>query len=92
MYSEKLVKRVTLQLAFSPATLNNGEKSYYGYGWMLKEDKSAVHHTGGWVGFGTFIFRDLDSKIVMIALSNNSAMALQKVAEQLAKVRETIPK
>ena len=92
LYTEKLVSRQTMQLAFSPAVLNDGKKSNYGFGWMLKKDKSGVLHSGGWVGFRTFIFRDFDRKIVMVALSNNSAVALQKVIEKLGEVRESLPK
>ncbi|MDQ1352720.1 MAG: N-acyl-D-amino-acid deacylase, partial [Acidobacteriota bacterium] len=51
LYTEKLVKKAALALAFTPGKLNNGSSTNYGFGWSLSEDQKSVRHTGAWVGF-----------------------------------------
>ncbi len=69
----KLVSAATQAEAFKPFTLNNGAKSYYGFGWGLQPDGISVSHTGGWVGFRNFILRDLQGAFDVVFLSNSSA-------------------
>lgn len=71
LYQNKLVSAETMAEAYQPFTLNDGSKSYYGFGWGLREDGSAVSHTGGWVGFLTYIRRDLTGPYEFILLTNS---------------------
>lgn len=93
LYQNKLVKAETLREAFTPQTLNNGEKSYYGFGWGLEKDSARVQHTGGWVGFATYIQRDLKGPYEFIVLTNSSARPgklMQGVNEILDRYRTTL--
>ena len=49
----KLVKKETLEKAWTPATLTDGKVSQYGYGWFIKERNGSrsIEHAGGIDGF-----------------------------------------
>lgn len=71
--TEKLVRRATLEEAWTPARLNNGEQYPYGFGWRLGPYGALgrrVAHAGGWVGFSTFIARYPERRFSVILLSN----------------------
>ncbi|GAA4272801.1 serine hydrolase [Aquimarina gracilis] len=69
-----IIAKEYLDEAFTPGVLNNGEKTRYGFGWGLNSDdgKEEVFHSGGWVGFRTFLFNDLKTKSGLVLLTNNS--------------------
>ena len=70
LYTEKLVSKKTIEEAFTPAVLNNGSLSNYGFGWFLTPEKKSVNHSGSDFGYRTFIMRDLDKKNTYIWLTN----------------------
>ena len=70
LYTEKLVSKKTIEEAFTPAVLNNGSLSNYGFGWFLNPEKKSVNHSGSDFGYRTFIMRDLDKKNTYIWLTN----------------------
>ena len=73
LYGTGLVKGETLSMAFSPARLNSGEYSYYGFGWMLEAQKPrVVQHSGSLAGFRTYFYRDTEKRNTVILLSNNT--------------------
>jgi CubicO group peptidase (beta-lactamase class C family) len=75
LYSETLVEKQFLNDAFSPATLNNGSLSQYGFGWYLSQDPKEgkiVYHTGDNPGYRTIIIRFVDINKTVIFLSNNA--------------------
>src|SRR6185436_11290949 len=57
--TEKLVRAASLQLAFTPGTLNDGSRTDYGFGWRIAAvlGRPAVGHSGSWIGFRTIILR-----------------------------------
>ncbi len=72
----KLISKATLKEIFTEGKLNNGEHIDYGLGWFIGEEKNnhkVVYHGGGWVGFGTYIYRDVTNDSVFIILTNNSS-------------------
>jgi CubicO group peptidase (beta-lactamase class C family) len=73
LYTEKLVSKETLNEAFSPVILNNGETSNYGFGWGLNrsDGKLVVGHSGGMNGFRTFLRRYVDDGTAYVLLTNN---------------------
>jgi hypothetical protein len=78
-----LVKQETLKEAYKPYVLNNGSNGDYGFGWNVREidSNTIVTHSGGWVGFRTYIFRDITNKHCVIVLTNRGnrdAIALHK--------------
>lgn len=89
----ELVSAATQAEAFKPFTLHNGEQSLYGFGWSLQGDGISVAHTGGWVGFRTFILRDVEAGYDAVFLSNSSsdnrAGRLQQLRAILDRYRST---
>lgn len=71
LYTEKLVKKATLQEALTPGKLNDGKATSYGFGWFIQEPGKKVSHTGGWVGFSTIITRYIDTNQTIIVLDNS---------------------
>ena len=75
LYMEKLVSKATLDEAFTPAVLNNGDTTDYGFGWFIQRSpsgKKMVTHSGGWAGFITYILRAIDEDKCVVTLTNNS--------------------
>lgn len=79
---EKLVSKATLDEAFTSGKLNSGKETGYGFGWLVQRSKTdglTVSHGGQWVGFRTSIQRQVDRKVTVIVLSNNSTSHLDSV-------------
>lgn len=74
LYTQKFVKKETLEEAFSPTKLNDETRSYYGFGWEV-EPKSPfgkmVMHTGDNPGYQTIIVRFIEENKTIIVLNNN---------------------
>jgi len=84
LYTEKLVSQKTIEEAFTAFRLNNGIRSYYGFGWEL-EPKSPfgkmVSHTGDNPGYKTIIVRYIEENKTIIILNNNAHKDLIKLVE-----------
>lgn len=73
LYGTGLVNSETLTEAFTPARLNYGDRSYYGFGWMLDQNNpGVVQHSGSLVGFKTYLYRDTLKRRTVILLSNHT--------------------
>jgi len=72
LYQPMLIKKETLQEAYTPFRLNNDSLSYYGFGWNLPKDPAVLRywHTGSLVGFRTYLERDITKKNTIIFLTN----------------------
>jgi len=89
----KVLPKEYLDEAWSSGTLNNGKKTRYGFGWSL-EDKiksKAVSHSGGWVGFTTFLFNEIETKSGYIILTNNSRGDLSDIKKAIISIRADVP-
>lgn len=74
LYTEKLLKRSSLDLMWTPVKLKNGQvnKGHYGFGWFI-DDRAGhrcIHHDGAWQGFETAIDRYVDDQLTVVALAN----------------------
>ena len=87
LYTEALVEKETLDLAFTPTTLNDGSVSEYGFGWRVSDrlGHKAVHHGGSWVGFRAAIIRFIDDGMTVVVVSNASASA-ENFADEVAEL------
>lgn len=87
LYSEKLVKKETLNAAFTPGTLNDGKVLNYGFGWRLDEFNGhrRVTHTGSTSGFRNVIQRYVDDKLTVIILTNRAEPEVSPLADKLAE-------
>ena len=75
LYSGGAVSMETLNEAFTPHSLNDGSISEYGFGWGTRDihGRTAISHSGGWVGFSTKIDRFVEDEVTVIVLSNAQA-------------------
>lgn len=73
LYTEKLVKKETLERAFSAVQLAGDSMSDYGFGWRLREDHvigKVVHHGGSWPGYRSWLRRYVQTDKTIIYLTN----------------------
>lgn len=89
LYTEKLVKKQTLAMAFEPVKLNDGTTYPYGFGWGMEKDRPGEYgHTGGWVGFANVIYRNTQRKSVVIVLSSGSNGLCIRAARNFIQQKE----
>ena len=77
LYTSKLVKKSTLEEAFTRQELNDGTKIDYGFGWFIGTFKNGIlkgikyeYHTGALDGFRNTIFRIPQLHFSYVVLSN----------------------
>ena len=77
----------TLRQSWTSATLNDGTKTNYGFGWRLetRDSRRVISHTGETRGFRNVLLRYPDQKIVVILLTNRNEGTPATVAAQLVK-------
>ena len=89
-----LISKAYLDEAWTPGILNNGEKTRYGFGWFLEQDAAkprAVSHSGGWVGFVTYLFNEVGTKSGFVILTNNSGENFGDIITGITNIREGKP-
>ena len=89
LYTEKLLSQATLNEAFTPGLLNNGESSRtlsdstwgYGFGWLLRKNsnENITWHDGGFNGFSALIYRELNNKDCIIILVNKGQKGINSL-------------
>jgi CubicO group peptidase (beta-lactamase class C family)/uncharacterized protein YneR len=79
LLSGKLIKRETLERAFTSYKLNNGQDTGYGYGWQISgyEGHRLIEHGGGIHGFLSHVLFFPEDKIFVALLANSTVMELQ---------------
>jgi len=75
----KLIKRETLERAFTPYKLKDGLDSKYGYGWCVSdyEGHRLIEHGGGIHGFLSHVMFFPEDRIFVAMLANSTVMDLQ---------------
>lgn len=75
LYTEKLVKKATLEKIFTPYIRTNIPDYSYGYGWGISKTSSSLKmfHNGSVRGFTSSIYRDVNKKILIVMLSNSES-------------------
>lgn len=78
---------------YTPAVLEDGSATTYGYGWgiNLYRDHPLVHHGGGIFGFRTFIARFRQDNLTVIVLSNSGACDVEKITTAIARHMLNLP-
>jgi len=78
LYQAKLIPAAAVDEMFTPGRLSSGKDTGYGYGWGIgnRAGKKVVNHGGGWVGFRTWIDRELESRQLLVVLTNNSSRSM----------------
>lgn len=74
LYTEKLLKRSSLDQMWTVAKYKNGEPNsgHYGFGWFIESihGHRVIEHEGQWQGFNTNISRYVDDKLTVVVLTN----------------------
>ncbi|MFZ2055421.1 MAG: serine hydrolase domain-containing protein [Candidatus Aminicenantales bacterium] len=72
LYTEKLLKRTSLDEMWTSVKLNDGKTHPYGFGWRITEMNGyrLIEHSGSWQGFTTGISRYVDDGLTVVALTN----------------------
>ncbi len=90
LYPEKLLKRSSLDLMWTPVKLKNGEtnKGNYGFGWFIEQRKGhrCIHHDGSWQGFETAIDRYVDDHLTVVALDNLADSKPGEITQHVAEL------
>jgi len=90
LYTEKLLKRSSLEQMWTVMKLNNGQpnKANYGFAWDIKQTNGhkVIEHGGAWQGFTCHIARYVDDKLTVVVLTNLDAGHAQpnKIAHTVA--------
>ena len=88
LYTDKLLKKSSLQQMWTPVRLNDGMTWRYGFGWSVGRinDHLIVSHSGNIIGFSSVIYRAVDDRLTVIVLDNRfysydaAATLVQKIA------------
>ena len=90
LYTEKLLKRSTLEQMWTVAALRDGKPNsgQYGYGWFVKIKKGhrVVEHEGSWQGFETQISRYVDDRLTVVVLTNLGDAQPGRIADGVAAI------
>ncbi|MFZ1808846.1 MAG: serine hydrolase domain-containing protein [Cyclobacteriaceae bacterium] len=89
LYTDQIVTQETLKEAYTPTTLNDGNKSNYGFGWDLIPTSGAgkvVWHNGDNPGYKTIIVRYLDAGKTLIILNNNYHSQFEEARKSIDKI------
>jgi CubicO group peptidase (beta-lactamase class C family) len=90
LYTEKLLKRSSLDEMWTVAKLSNGRQNsgHYGFGWFVvtKNGHRVVEHEGAWQGFETQISRYVDDKLTVVVLTNLDDAKPEVLADRVAEM------
>jgi len=86
LYTEKLLKRSSLNQMWTPVTLNNDKTHPYGFGWFVVDVRGhrLIHHAGSWQGFQCDIQRYVGNKLTVIGFDNLAGSNLEKIVRGVA--------
>jgi CubicO group peptidase (beta-lactamase class C family) len=88
LYTEKLLKRSSLDQMWTPVKLNDGKTSPYGFGWALGNvhGHRLIEHGGAWQGFKSQISRYVDDKLTVVVFANQARANPAKLAHGVAAI------
>ena len=97
LYTAKLVRRATLDLAFTPGRTSSGKviethffeyPSAYGFGWFISSASGAtvLEHGGEWSGYRTHIIRVPSRQVTAIVLTNSSNNDVGRIAHKIIEI------
>ena len=88
LYREDLISQHSLEAMFTTGNLVDGSSHDYGYGWDIGELGAFVRHshTGGWLGFRTYIARYPEAQLTIVLLSNRSDFERWSLGERIAEI------
>jgi CubicO group peptidase (beta-lactamase class C family) len=95
LYTEKLLKRSSLEEMWTPVKLKDGKvnSGAYGFGWFMegRPGHRIISHDGAWQGFQTNISRYVDDQITVVALANLEGAEPSVITSHVAQMYLTTP-
>lgn len=90
---DKLLNVQSKKEIWTQFVFNNGKSSPYGLGWRISDVRGnrLIGHTGQTAGFGSAIFRYIDSDVTVIALSNLGENGMGSLVA-IAAAKQFVPK
>jgi len=88
VHSYKLVKKETIEKAFTEYILSDGKGTKYGYGWMFSKIQGSptIEHGGGINGYLTNALYLPDQDVFVAVFSNNSGKSPNQASNLLAAI------
>lgn len=88
LYGGQLIAKKSIDQILTSGRLNDGSLTGYGFGWTVHEKYGhrVASHGGGWVGFRTWLERDLDSRRTLVVLTNNTSSELGRLKKKLQPI------
>lgn len=90
LYTEKLLKRSSLEQMWTVVPLKDGKPNSgdYGFGWDVgaKKGHKCIEHGGSWQGFKTQISRYVDDKLTVVVLINQADAEPGPIADRVAEM------
>jgi CubicO group peptidase (beta-lactamase class C family) len=86
LYTEKILKKSSLDQMWTPVKLNDGSTYPYGFGWKVDEiaGHRVIEHGGTWQGFHGYIARYVDNKLTVVVLNNQPESKNAFIAHTIA--------
>jgi CubicO group peptidase (beta-lactamase class C family) len=84
---QELLSASSFKQMWTPATLNDGSKTEYGFGWNLEENQAGhrlIEHGGAWQGFATYIGRHPDEHLSVAVFCNRAGASADHIANVVA--------
>ena len=94
LVNNTIIPKSFLDEAWTPGVLNNGKSTTYGFGWFINSkqgEPKVVNHSGGWVGFGTFLHNEVDANNGFILLTNNSGENFSAILNSIQNILDGKP-
>lgn len=79
LYTNKLLTKEGMKAVFELATLKDGAKRNYGFGWGIEENADfgkIANHSGGWPGYVAFIERHITNDKTIIIVQNHNNVSI----------------
>src|SRR5579862_1480948 len=90
LYTEKLLKRSSLEQMWTVVPLKNGQPNsgHYGFGWEMETDNGhrVIEHGGAWQGFETHISRYVDDRLTVVVLTNLEGADPGRICQGVAQI------
>lgn len=86
LYGDQVLPASVRQASWTPAKLNDGTATGYGYGWQLFERNGhrAIGHGGAWQGFRSQLYRFVDDQLSVVVLANSASARAGKLGDIVA--------
>lgn len=86
LYTDKVLKKSSLEQSWTPVKLKNGRTHPYGFGWAISDQRGCkeIQHGGAWQGFQTHISRFVDPQLTVIVLANRVGSNPTAIARGIA--------